>query len=164
MANNTAPERPEPIYIKNSSIVFHNFAGKVSDFNENGYRTVNIALTPEEAKRYSQLGWNVRSYENRDGETTYNIQAYISYRYSEPKILWVHDGIKDYVHEDTVDRLDGIRFKRGSVRAAITGSPWTNRGRSGISAYINQLGFESEPYEDVLSVLDDFDTEEEIPF
>lgn len=138
--------RVDNLNIEGGEIAYSNFAGRISDYNENGNRTVTFVIHNDIAKKLIEDGWRVRRQEfpnDPDRPPRYLLEATMTFRTKDgrpkdPKIFIVRDD-NSFVHvtEETVGTLDAADII--SADAVIGPWYWERNGKSGIKAYINSL-------------------------
>lgn len=131
-------DRLENISIENASIIFRNFKGEGSDYNNPGNRNFAVLLDPEAAADLKNMGWNVKYLKPRDEEEEANPQAYlpvkVKYGKVSPQVYLVTNRKKTLLDEDSISQLDWAEFK--NIDLIITPYIWERNGRSGVAAYL----------------------------
>lgn len=153
-----------------------NFAGRVTEMNENGYKQFNLKIYDEElAAKLDADGWNIfhTKESERYGDPVAALPVEIRYHYEEdlkylnPKIYKCtarHDGGKPrpvLLTEDLIPDLEKDEIV--NIDLWITPSYWKKNGKSGIKAYVDSMWVTIEE-DDIRSKYDWGDDEEELKF
>lgn len=130
---------------------FRNFAGKKTDFNKEGKRTITLFLDDDDANRLKEEGWNVKYYIPKVDEDEEQpqpmpiLEAELRYDNYPPQVkLSVGDHEQDLAEEDLAAlNLDTADITDVDVR--LSPYSWHNsRGESGIKAYVDKLRIRME--------------------
>jgi len=134
------PDDAKTFQIEDVQIIFRNFAGEKSTFNQNGDRTFAVVLDEKLAKTMADDGWNVKLLESREeGEPgTPYIQVTVGYKNRPPYIVLISgDDNRTHLTEDIVGMLDGIDIKTADL--ICRGYDWDVNGKKGTKAYLKTL-------------------------
>lgn len=144
------------VVIRDARLIFRNFSGKPSKFNDAGKRNFCVVLSQEKADALAQEGWNVRYLQPRDDydDPTPYLQVAVSYNYKPPKITLISKNNQTPITEDMVDMLDWEEISAADL--VVRPYPWDIGGRSGVKAYLKSMRVTLEP--------DELDDLEELPF
>lgn len=128
------------LQIDGARIIFRNFKGKPSKYNDEGDR--NFALVIPDAETAQQLldaGWNVKVKPPReDGEEPLRFLAVkVKFNGHGPAIYLQTGNSRNKLDEETVGMLDDIDIQ--SVDLDIRPYHWEAHGESGISAYLQSM-------------------------
>ena len=135
-------------------LLFRNFACKDNGQYKASYPNFNAVVTEDCASRLADEGYNVKEYEDRDGNIMYKIKINCRFDNIPPKVYKVCGNRKIRLDEDTIADLD---------RDEIVGLDMTLSRSSGGATYLSTGYFTID--EDEIDKLYDFgDDEEEIPF
>jgi len=121
MAYNNIPN----VVFENARLMFRNFAGKESRYNQEGNRNFHVIIDDEDvALRMMRDGWNVRKSEPRDpdGQSTYHLQVTVRYNHIPPKVIMVTRRKKTPLDEESVSCLDYAEIR--SADLTIRGYEW----------------------------------------
>lgn len=132
------------VVIEGAQLIFRNFTGRETDFNEEGKRNFCVLLDDEIAHKMTEDGWNVKWLEPREGaDEGETPQAYlqVKMRYDKgrpPKVVLITSRGKTNLEEGEVEMLDWADIL--NVDLIFRPYPWTMRdGRSGLTAYLQSM-------------------------
>lgn len=133
--------RIDNLRIEDTRIIYRNFGGKPTKFNQQGgRRSVGIVLpTVEDGKRLEKDGWPVKFLTDRDTgeEDAAFISAKVSYDNKPPKIVLVTNRKQTYLDAESVDILDYADIK--NVDVVLSPFNYDFAGRTGVSAYVKTM-------------------------
>lgn len=135
------PERKPSVTLMNVPIVFKNFLGQKGQFNAEGERSFHVLIEDlEMAREMLGDGWNLKPFLDEDEQiTAYHLSVKVNYGGYPPRIVRVTKEGRHQVDldEKTVGSLDSQKVT--SVDLTINPYQWEVQGRSGISAYCEQM-------------------------
>ena len=156
------------LFIEDAQLIFKNFAGRPSQYNQAGQRSFNVVIDDVDmAQRLRDEGWNVKikpPREEGDGMFCYLPVAVVfptPERNFPIKIVQFTKNGTVNLNEDTVGLLDMAHILKANV--AIRPYNWHTATGSGIKAYLRTLHVTLEE-DDFASDYDGFEAEEELPF
>ena len=126
--------------IRNTRIIYRNFAGKTSQFNKNGFRTFNVLLPTELAKQLEKDEWNIKWLEPREegDEPQAHVQVKVQYDSRiPPKVITITGNNKTPLTEDTIGVLDYAEIEK--VDVALNPWRWQVQNDTGIKPYLKTL-------------------------
>ena len=129
--------RIDNLKIENAQIMFRNFSGRESQFNQQGRRNFCVVIPDEEmVEKLRTDGWNVRELRPREeGDTpTYYIQVTVRFENVPPNVYMVTRKNKVRLDEGSIDTLDYAELR--NVDLIITPYHWTTATGEGIKAYL----------------------------
>ena len=145
MANNNRPW-VDKVTLENARVKWKNFSGNPTDINPaGGRRNIGIYLPDEAAIDMKNKGWNVKI-EKKNEETdpdVYYIEARINFKTDDnsssmdPKVFMVTGRKINRLTQSMVHELDENRIT--SIDVTLNPSFWDMRGKSGITAYVDEL-------------------------
>lgn len=138
----TQPKRVEgTITIEDARILFKNFEGRESQYNQRGNKNFCVVLDEIMAKQLLEDGWtSVRQLKPRESEEAGNwvIQVTASYKHKPARIIMITSKGRTELDEETVDLLDELEFKTADL--IISPYNWGPiRGEYGVSAYLRKM-------------------------
>lgn len=129
------------LQIDNARIVFRNFAGNATPYNNKGDRNFALVIPDEEtANKLVERGWNVKVRPPRDEDDDYfrYMSVKLSFNGRGPAAYLVSGNRQTELNEDTICCLDSIDIE--SVDLDIRPYDWERPdGRSGRSAYLQAI-------------------------
>jgi hypothetical protein len=161
-------ERLKNLDVMNAEIIFRNFAGRATDFNDEGDRNFSVVIPdPEQAIAMQREGWNVqirpRKAETRAAmkdaahtfderieflrsrneldDAIFHLKVVVSYKYPEKAAVGL---MKSNISDKPV-KLDAdtiyILDKADIVNVDLTINPswWQRSGRSGYTSYLKDM-------------------------
>ena len=138
------------IKFQNARIMFKNFAGRETEFNDEGDRNFHVVI--EDSELADQLladGWNVKVRPPRDENETplYHLPVKVVFGMYPPNVNLVSvkgvdsKGEPVYnvnpLNSETVRLIDDAQFE--CIDLIIRPYSWSKGGRSGITAYLNEF-------------------------
>lgn len=152
MSSQAIARRPGNVTVEDARIVYRNFAGRVSEYNERGDRGFGCVLPEDIAQMMIADGWNVKRFKARpDDDPNEQTEAWVpvavSYKIRPPRVVmiaerWNHEKgefekIRTQVPEPLVEMLDYADMAK--VDLIINPSRWSKNGRTGIKAYLHAI-------------------------
>jgi hypothetical protein len=134
-----------PLELENVTLIFKNFSGKKSQYNERGDRTFSILIeNPGLASNLRGEGWNIKELKQEDEEApVYFLSVKVNFDSSfPPRVYLIKRGGRVQLNENTISMLDYSQIKTADVK--INPYHWVLRGDSGISAYLSVMYVEIE--------------------
>lgn len=126
--------------IENAQILFRNFSGKQTQYNNEGNRNFCVILDDEKfAEDLKEDGWNIRYLKARDAfenDKPY-MQVSVSYRNQPPSIYLISGKNKTLLDEDSVGMLDWADIN--NVDLVINPYNWEVNGKKGVKAYVKSM-------------------------
>lgn len=136
------PDERMRFKVEGAKLIFLNFSGRETMYNQPGNRNFCVVLDEKTAKAMLDDGWNVKlpkPGEADDEENTKDpyIQIAVKYKIRPPKIVLITSGGRTYLTEDMVEILDGMDFE--NVDLIANASYWEVGDKSGIKAYLKTM-------------------------
>ena len=157
-------KRPDNLRVEDTRVIYRNFAGKPTKFNnQGGKRTVGIILPLDVGQSLEKDGWNVKYLTDRDTnevDAAY-IPAKVSYDNKPPKIVLVTNRKQTYLDADSVEILDYADI----VNVDVVLSPYVYdvRGSTGIAAYVKTM-YVTVQEDEFADKYDNMDDDDDSPF
>lgn len=141
--------------IDGNDILYRNFNGAVSRFNNTGAKKFTVRLNEEIALDLKQKGYNIKQKELDNGEFTYQLEVFINYGSYAPNIYAITGNVKKLLDDNTVKSLQGADII--SVDLCIRPYNWELNGKTGVKAYVKYMyvNIEEDPFADDYAYLDD---------
>lgn len=132
--------------VDGKALIFKNFAGRPGTFNNEGERSFCLVVDEETKNELEARGLNVRhrvrQFEDQEIETLY-LPIKVNFNSKRPpQINQVSKNGMTQLDEDTIDVLDWAEII--SAKIAINIYNWHYAGKSGYSAYLQELLVEIE--------------------
>lgn len=128
------------LQIDDARITYKNFAGKASDYNNEGDRNFSVIIDDQEiANALIEEGWNVKIRQPREeGDSPFmHLPVKVKFNGYGPSVYLETDGNMNKLDEETAGVLDKIDII--SVDMDIRPYDWEFRGRTGRSAYLQSI-------------------------
>lgn len=127
--------------LQDARIIFRNFAGKASKFNNAGNRNFCVVIEdPEQAQALIDEGWNVKQFRPRDDdeeEPAHYISVAVNFEHNPPSVYLLTGNRRTVLTEDTIDTLDHADFRTADL--IIRPYCWDVGDKSGIKAYLKTM-------------------------
>lgn len=160
----------ENIRIEGARLIFKNFQGKRTDFNDEGNRNFGVLLDDDLADRLRDDGWRVKYLRPREDDSEQYKQPWLPVRVKfnpyPPIAVLINSRGKKRLDEETIDQLDWSIIKNCDLIIRPYNYPAIKGRPAGVSAYLKAIYvsiFEdefAEKYADVPD-LDHYDDLEE---
>ena len=125
------------VRIDNAKVMFRNFSGVASNYNQAVNRNFCVFLSDEVANKMEKEGWNIKWLRSREDEPP---QAMLSVKVNfgnyPPKIFLVSDGNISKLTEENIKELDFAELAQ--VDLILRGYTWEVQGKTGIKAYLKE--------------------------
>lgn len=143
----------KPVVMEGMRLIFKNFKGEESEFNQAGARNFGVILPEDVAEAMRNDGWNIKRLNPSEEEKEQGITEGppwlpVKVRFDKgrpPTILKITSRGKTKMEEDEVEQLDWVDIavdEQGNpkVDLIVRPYPWTNAmGASGIAAYLQSM-------------------------
>ena len=129
--------------LRNSNIIYRNFAGEKTQFNTNGSRKFTIKIdSADAAQKLKDQGWNVKikppKNEDDDPSYTLEVKVRLDLDWVRPKIAMFTRDRRVTVDENNIAMFDKAEFE--TVDIVLRQYAWKNMaGASGISAQLSEM-------------------------
>lgn len=138
------PRNLGTITIEDAQILYANFSGKVSQFNQGGDKNFCVLLTEEMANVLSEDGWNVKATKPREegDEPRPYLKVTLGYKFKPSRVILITSKGRTEIGEDLVGMLDAVDIAK--VDLIIRPFEWTmmkgtKQETSGLAAYVKSL-------------------------
>lgn len=155
------------ITIEGAELIFRNFSGKASQYNQKGKCNFGVRLDEELARNLEADGWNVKRLRPREDDPEQYEQPYLNVNVKwdpyPPKIYLVTERGKRSLDEVTSGQLDWSRIKNADVVIRPYNYPAMPGRPAGVSAYLSSMYVELDngKFYEKYANLPDLDEEEE---
>lgn len=131
------------IHIEGAKLIFKNFQGKRTDFNDEGNRNFGVLLDDELAETLKEDGWRVRYRPPREDDPDQHEQAWlpvkIKFGLYPPIVVLINSKGKKKLDEETIDQLDWSIIKNCDIIIRPYNYPAIKGRPAGVSAYLKAL-------------------------
>lgn len=123
-------------------IIFRNFRGEKSKFNQEGKRSFGVVLPPDLAEAMAEDGWPVKTLDPREDDEDQIVTPWlpIAVEYDKgrpPRITLITSRGSTPLDSSNVGQLDQVDIT--NVDLIVNPSYWEVTGRSGIKAYAKTM-------------------------
>lgn len=131
------------IKLEGARMIFKNFQGKKTDYNEEGNRNFGVLIDDDLAESLAADGWNVKRRPPREDDPDQHEQAWlpVKVRFGQipPIVVLITSRGKMPLDEETIGQLDWSVIKNADMIIRPYNYP-AMRGRpAGVSAYLKSL-------------------------
>lgn len=136
-------EDHEILQFDDARIIFRNFSGKGSRYNNEGERNFAVKIDEEDiAKELQKLGWNVKIKPPRDeGDKPFMfLPVKVKFNDRGPRIYLISGKRQNIIGEEEASILDNVDIIR--VGLDIRPSLWYVNGKDGKAAYLQIMEIE----------------------
>ena len=163
----------EQVTIRDAEIIFPNFDGHETDYNDAGQKNFCVIIPDEEtALAMREDLWNIKELPPLDegGPVRYYMSVNLSWRGRTAPAVWMKTGKNtELLTEETVSVLQGKKFE--SVHLIINPSNWPRNwdpevgGPHGVKGYVDSMyvTLQTDPFYAEFFGTDDED-EDDVPF
>lgn len=130
----------QPVTIEGATLIFRNFSGAETKFNDPGDRNFAIVLGKGQAEEMKQDGWNVKFPDPREDDEEARdpyLQVKVGYKGRPPLIKMITSVGSTVLTEDTVSTLDWADIENADL--VIRPYQWEVGDKTGIKAYLQAL-------------------------
>jgi hypothetical protein len=133
--------------VEGAKIIFKNFSGKETEFNDEGNRNFGVLLSDEDAEMLKNDGWNVKYLKPSPDDPEQYRQPWlpVKVKFGEiPPIIYLISGEgenrrKVKLDEDTVNQLDWANIEYSDMIIRPYNYPARSGRPAGVSAYLKSL-------------------------
>lgn len=131
------------ISIEKARLIFKNFQGKRTDFNDEGNRNFGVLLDDELAEKLKRDGWRVKYLRPREDDPDHYEQPWLSVKVKfnpyPPIAVLINSRGKKKLDEDTIDQLDWSIIKNCDLIIRPYNYPAIKGRPAGVSAYLKAI-------------------------
>ncbi len=137
------PNSQPTFTLEGAEILYHNFEGRVGDFNKEGKKSFSILLPPGFAEQLRRDGWHVNETKAEDeeagdvGRPFINIK--VNFKNRPPRVILVTSTGMQALTEHSVGMLDDADI--ANVDLTCVGFAYDVGGSTGISCYLQKAYF-----------------------
>ena len=131
------PRVNDRLTIENAELLFKNFSGAKSDYNQNGNRTFCVVIPSQElAEKLMEDGWYIKFLKprNEGDEPKPYMQVKVSYSGRPPLVKTITSSGQTVLDEETIDMLDWADIEK--VDLIISQYNWSVNGKTGVKGYL----------------------------
>lgn len=164
--------------VEGARIMFRNFAGKKTDYNEAGNRNFALCVPEEDVEKLMDYGWNVKRLKPREDNPLGQAYIPVKVKYGDyppiAAIISSRGGTR--LDESTIEQLDWVRIKNVdlTIRPYQYG-PTAIKPDGGVSAYLKNIyvtiqedaleeKYSNIDWSDAVAEMNDDPDEDEVPF
>lgn len=131
------------VSIPGAQLIFKNFQGKKTDYNEEGNRNFGVLLDDDLAEKLEQDGWRVRRLRAKDDDPEQYEQPWLSVKVRfnpyPPIAVLINGKGKKSLSEETIDQLDWSRIKNCDLIIRPYNYPAVGNRPAGVAAYLKAI-------------------------
>lgn len=131
------------IRIEGAKLIFRNFQGKRSEFNDEGNRNFGVLLDDDLAEEIKADGWKVKYLKAKEDDPEQYQQPWLSVRVKfnpyPPIVVLITAKGKKKLDEDTIEQLDWSIIKNCDIIIRPYNYPAIKGRPAGVSAYLKAL-------------------------
>ena len=131
------------IKLEGARMIFKNFSGKKTEYNEEGNRNFGVLIDDELAVDLKEVGWNVKYRPPFPDDPEKHEQAWLPVKVKfgkfPPTIVLITSKGKIRLDEDTVGQIDWSRIKSADMIIRPYNYPPRSGRPGGVSAYLKSL-------------------------
>jgi hypothetical protein len=130
--------------VEGAKIIFKNFSGKESDYNDAGNRNFGVLISDDDASMLVEDGWNVKYLrEDETGHRQAWLPVKVKYGDYPPIIYIVYETVngprKHKLDEDTINQLDWSIIESADIIIRPYNYPERKGRPAGVSAYVKSM-------------------------
>jgi len=129
--------------LEGAEILYHNFEGRINEYNKEGKKSMAILLPPAFAEQLRRDGWHVNETKAEDeeagemGRPFINIK--INFKFKPPRVILVTSTGMTPLTEHSIGMLDDADI--ANLDLTCVGSNWEIGPNTGISCYLQKAYF-----------------------
>ncbi len=131
------------IKIEGAKLIFKNFKGKKSDYNDEGNRNFGVLLDDDLAEQLELDGWNVKHLRPRPDDPDQYAQPWLSVHVKfnpyPPVVVLINSRGKKRLDEETIDQLDWSIISHCDVLIRPYNYPARGGRPAGVAAYLKAI-------------------------
>lgn len=131
------------ISIAGAQLIFKNFKGKKTDYNEEGDRNFGVLLDEELAEKLENDGWKVRRLKAEEDDPEQYKQPWLKVKVRfepyPPIAMLINKRGKKKLTEENIDQLDWSRIKNCDLVIRPYNYPASNFAPAGVAAYLKAI-------------------------
>lgn len=131
------------INITGARLIFKNFQGKKTDFNDEGNRNFGVLLDDKLAEKLEADGWRVKHLRPREDDPDQYAQPWLSVKVKfnpyPPIVVLINSRGKKKLTEETIDQLDWSIIKNCDLIIRPYNYPAIKGRPAGVSAYLKAI-------------------------
>jgi len=132
--------KPLSFTLEGAELLYHNFEGRVNEYNKEGNKSMAILLPPDFAEQLRRDGWHVNTTKATDeeagelGRPFINIK--INFKHKPPRVILVTSTGMTQLTAHSIGMLDDAEL--ANIDVTCVGSEWEIGPNSGISCYLQK--------------------------
>lgn len=155
------------VRIEGARLIFKNFQGKKSEYNDAGNRNFGVLLDEDLAEQLEMDGWKVKRLRPRPDDPDQYEQPWLSVKVKfnpyPPIAVLINSRGKKKLDEDTIDQLDWSIIKNCDLIIRPYNYPAMGGRPAGVSAYMKAIyvTISEDEFEGKYADIPDLDGEED---
>lgn len=129
----------KPVVMEGVEIIFRNFSGRITQYNQNGERNFGVILPDDIAEAMARDGWNVKVLNPREegDEPRSWLPVEVKFKGRPPQVFMITSRGRTGLGEDEVSLLDHADISK--VDLIVNPYEWVVNNKGGIKAYLKSL-------------------------
>lgn len=131
------------ISIENARLIFKNFQGKKTDYNDEGNRNFGVLLDDDLAEKLKADGWRVKYRPPKQDDPELYEQPWLSVKVKfdpyPPIVVLINSRGKKKLTEETIDQLDWSIIRHCDLIIRPYNYPAVKGRPAGVSAYLKAI-------------------------
>lgn len=131
------------IKLENARIIYRNFEGRRSDYNEEGNRNFGLLIPDDMVNDLIKEGWNIKYLPAREDDPDHHEQAWLPVKVKfgdyPPIAMLISGGYKEKLDADSIGILDRSMIANVDIVVRPYNYPALRGRPAGVSAYLKAI-------------------------